>query len=158
MNSVRKSWKIGLLAGAALAVGITFGTVGSDVASADGHLYKERNTAMKMIGGNMKKLGQAVAGGDNVAAATAAETIATISDNVPALFETKSIPAESRAKPEIWDNFDDFKSKAAAMATAARKVAADAKSGNMGSDPKAVVGSIGATCGACHKVYRGPKV
>ena len=61
-------------------------------------------------------------------------------------------------KPQESQKGPNFKAKAAAMGDAARKVAADAKSGNLGSDPKAVVGSIGATCGACHKVYRGPKV
>jgi cytochrome c556 len=73
------------------------------------------------------------------------------------LFKDKEIPVESRAKPEIWDSMADFNAKAAAMGTAADKVAASAAAGTMGSDPKAVVGSIGATCGACHKVYRGPK-
>ena len=52
----------------------------------------------------------------------------------------------------------DFNAKAAAMGTAADKVAADAAAGTLGSYPKAVVGSIGATCGTCHKVYRGPEV
>ncbi len=157
MNSVRKTWKIGLLAGSALAVAVAFGTVGSDIATADGHAYKERNAAMKSLGGAMKRLGGAVGAGNNADAAAAARTIAGVGDRVAELFEAKSIPDESRAKPEIWDNFDDFKAKAAAMSAAANKVAADAEGGNLASDPKAVVGSIGATCGACHKVYRGPK-
>jgi cytochrome c556 len=110
---------------------------------------------MKSLGGNIKKLGGAVAGGD---AEAAAKAISAVAAKMPELFKDKEIPAESRAKPEIWDNMADFNAKAAAMGTAADKVAASASAGTLGSDPKAVVGSIGATCGTCHKVYRGPKV
>lgn len=155
MYSVRNTLRIGLIAATTFAVAAAFGTFSSDVASADGHHYKERNAAMKSLGGNIKKLGGAVAGGD---AEAAAKAISAVAAKMPELFKDKEIPAESRAKPEIWDNMADFNAKAAAMGTAADKVAASAAAGTLGSDPKAVVGSIGATCGTCHKVYRGPKV
>lgn len=158
MNSVRKTLRIGLIAASALAVVAAFGTFSSDVASADGHHYEERNTAMKSLGGNMKKLGAAVGSGNAAEAEAAAKAISAVAAKIPALFMEKDIPEKSRAKPEIWDNMADFNAKAAAMGAAADKVAADAAAGTLGSDPKAVVGSIGATCGACHKVYRGPEV
>ncbi|MBT5570536.1 MAG: cytochrome c [Alphaproteobacteria bacterium] len=157
MYSVRKILRIGLFAATTFVVAAAFGTFSSDVASADGHHYKERNAAMKSLGGNMKKLGGAVAGGNAADAEAAAKAISAVAAKMPALFKDKEIPAESRAKPGIWDNMADFNAKAAALGAAADKVAASAAGGTMGSDPKAVVGSIGATCGACHKVYRGPK-
>jgi len=158
MFSVRKNLRIGLLAATTFAVAAAFGTFGSDVASADGHLYKERNAAMKSVGGNMKKLGGAIAGGNAADAEAAAKAISAIAAKVPELFKDKSIPAESRSKPEIWENLADFNAKAAAMGTEADKVAASAAAGTLGSDPKAAISGLGATCGACHKVYRGPKV
>ncbi len=157
MVSVRKTLKFGTLAAIAVAVGVAFGTAGSDVASAAGHVYKERNAAMKMMGGAMKKLGEAVGAGNNADAAAAAKEIAAIADKIPELFKANAIPSDSRAKPEIWTNMDDFNAKAAAASAAANKVASDAMGGSLGSDPKAVVGSIGATCGGCHKVYRAEK-
>jgi cytochrome c556 len=157
MVSVRKTLKFGTLAAVAVAVGVAFGTSGSDVASAAGHAYKERNAAMKSMGGAMKKLGAAVGAGNNADAAAAAKEIAAIADNIPAMFKVNAVPADSRAKPEIWTNMDDFTAKAAATAAAANKVASDAMGGSLASDPKAVVGSIGATCGGCHKVYRAEK-
>lgn len=157
MVSVRKTLKFGTLAAVAVAVGVAFGSAGSDVASADHHNYEKRNAAMKSMGGAMKKLGGAVGAGNNADAAAAAKEIAAIADSIPELFAAKEMTSESRAKAEIWDNMDDFKAKAAATAAAANKVASDAMGGSLASDPKAVVGSIGATCGACHKVYRGPK-
>ena len=158
MFSVRKNLRISRLAATTFAVVAAFGTFGSDVASADGDHYKERNAAMKSLGGNMKKLGGAVAGGNAADAEAAAKAISAVAAKIPALFAEKDIPAESRAKPEIWDNTADFNAKAAAMGTEADKIAASAAAGTLGSDPKAALGDIGATCGACHKVYRGPKV
>jgi cytochrome c556 len=157
MFSVRKSFDIGLFAATAFAVVAAFGTFSSNDAYANGHHYKERNAAMKSLGGNMKKLAGAVAGGNAADAEAAAKAISAIAAKTPALFKEKEIPAKSRAKPDIWDNMADFNAKAAAMGAAADKVSASAASGTLGIDPKAVVGTIGATCGACHKVYRGPR-
>lgn len=158
MFSVRKTLRIGLFAATTFAVVAAFSSFSSDEASADGHHYKDRNAAMKSLGGNMKKLGGAVAGGNKADAAAAAKAISTIAAKTPALFEHKEIPTASRAKPGIWDNMADFNAKVAALVAAADKVAAGAAAGTLGSDPRPVVGSIGKTCGSCHKVYRGPKV
>jgi cytochrome c556 len=157
MFSVRKSFGIGLFAMTAFAVVAAFGTFSSNDVYADGHHYKERNAEMRSLGGNMKKLGGAVAGGNAADAEAAAKAISAAAAKMPALFRDKEVPTKSRAKLSIWDNMADFNAKAAAMEAAADKVAASAAGGTLGNDAKAVVGSIGANCGACHKVYRGPK-
>ena len=143
---------------AVVAVGIAFGTIAispSDAQMSD--LAKQRVAAMKTMGGNLKKLGEAVGGGDNAAAAAAATEINRISSQIPSLFPEGSGTGETRAKSEIWQDFADFRSKANAVEAASAKVVADANGGNLGSDPKAVVGSIGSNCGACHKAFRAPK-
>jgi cytochrome c556 len=61
--------------------------------------------------------------------------------------------APTKAKPEIWQNMDDFKSKAAALEIATTKFTETAKSG----DPKLVaagLGEVGKACKACHDQYR----
>ena len=97
------------------------------------------------------------AAGNNVDAQAAAMKISATAAEIPARFKDGK-PGANRAKPEIWTNFADFTAKANDLKAAADGVAADAAAGKLGSDPKAVVGKIGATCGACHKAYRGPKV
>jgi len=157
MISDRKASKFGTVAAAAVAVGVAFGIAGSDVASADHHNYEKRNAAMKSMGRAMKKLGAAVGTGNNADAAAAAQEIAALADSTPELFAVKEITDKSRAKDEVWTNMDDFTAKAAATASAAKKVASDAIDGTLAKNQKAIVGSIGVTCGGCHKVYRAEK-
>lgn len=157
MILVCKTHKIAFFTATTFTVLAAFGTFSSDVASADGHHYKERNAAMKSLGGNMRKLAGAVAGGNATDAEAAAKAISAISAEIPNLFKDRELPSESRAKPGIWDNMADFNAMAAASGAAADKVAASAADGTMGNDPRIVVGTIGTTCGACHKAYRGPK-
>ena len=120
--------------------------------------YEERNMVMKSLGGAMKKLGAAVATGDTAEMQNLANQISSSAVRMPALFEGQGPSDQSRAKAEIWLNFDDFTAKANALKIAADSVAADAADGKLGSDPTTIVGKIGATCGACHKAYLGPKV
>lgn len=157
MKITSKNVKRALGAAAIVAVGIAFGTMSispSDAQQSD--ITKERVAAMKQNGGNLKKLGAAVAAGDNAAAAAAAAEINEVASRIPSLFPEGSGAGETNAKPDIWQDFADFRSKANAVETASAKIVADANAGNLGSDPKAVVGSIGQNCGACHKAYRKP--
>ncbi|MEP4380416.1 MAG: cytochrome c [Alphaproteobacteria bacterium] len=155
MFTVRKLTKTGLIAGAALALAVAFTSFSSIDVSADNHA--DRSAAMKSLGGALKALGGAVAGGNAAEAQQIAAKVSETAAEIPELFKDGK-PGENRAKAEIWTNFADFTAKANALKAAADSVAADAAAGKLGSDPKAVVGKIGATCGACHKAYRGPKV
>lgn len=59
----------------------------------------------------------------------------------------------TRAKPEIWDNMDDFKQKMDDFKTAAAALNVAAEGG----DQKAVaaaVGDVGGACKACHDEYK----
>lgn len=58
----------------------------------------------------------------------------------------------TRAKPEIWDNLDDFVSKYVALQTAVAALQAAAGTGLDGM--RAAVGPVGAACQACHQSYR----
>lgn len=58
----------------------------------------------------------------------------------------------TRAKPDIWDNLDDFVAKFTALQDAA--VALQASAGNGVDDLRAGVGAMGASCQACHQAYR----
>jgi cytochrome c556 len=59
----------------------------------------------------------------------------------------------TKAKPEIWENMDDFKAKAEKMQAETAKLLQAAQTG----DPaalKAQVGETGKACKACHDNYR----
>ena len=157
MKFTSKIVKRALGAAAVVAVGVAFGTAGigpSDAQMSD--LTKQRVAAMKQNGGNLKKLGAAVAAGDNAAAAAAATAINEVASKIPSLFPEGSGTGDTNAKPEIWQDFAGFRKIANSLESAAAKVVADANAGNLGSNPKAVVGSLGENCGACHKAYRVP--
>ena len=157
MKVTSKILKRTLGVAAVIAVGVAFAT--ANISPSDAQMSdaaKKRVAAMKTMGGNMKKLGGAVAGGDNAAAAAAATEINSISSQIPSLFPDGSGTGDTNAKPEIWQNFADFRSKANGVESVSAKVIADANAGTLGSNPKAVVGSIGKACTACHNTYRVP--
>lgn len=60
---------------------------------------------------------------------------------------------KTRAKPEIWDDMDDFKEKLAAFRTEATKLAEVAASGDEDA-MKAQFGATGKTCKSCHDEYK----
>lgn len=61
--------------------------------------------------------------------------------------------APTKAKPAIWENMDDFKSKAATLEQVTAKFAETARTG----DPKLIaagLGEVGNACKSCHDKYR----
>ncbi|MEM8581888.1 MAG: cytochrome c [Pseudomonadota bacterium] len=61
----------------------------------------------------------------------------------------------TRAKPEIWEDFDDFASKWAAVATAADGLPDAVGDGVAAIGP--ALGALGGTCKDCHDTYRAPR-
>jgi cytochrome c556 len=75
---------------------------------------------------------------------------------IPDAFETKIAEGRTDAKPEIWDNWDDFVAKAKALGNESEKLAAAAATGDM----KAVaphVKAVSDACRGCHDSYRKPE-
>ena len=61
----------------------------------------------------------------------------------------------TRAKVEIWDNFDDFASKWGAVNEKAMGLQEVAATGQEALGP--ALGQLGGTCKACHDEYRAPR-
>lgn len=68
---------------------------------------------------------------------------------IPAAFEAKEMDPKSTALPAIWDNWEDFVTKANAMGAAAEQLDASAQEW-IGPG----MGALGGSCSACHKAYR----
>ena len=106
---------------------------------------------------SMRFLGNAIHSGDKAGMLQNAKVIAEGSKAYGGLFPIGSDVGETRAKPGIWENPDDFRSKVVEYQQAAEALLEIAKSG----DPDKVNDALrvaGRACAACHRPYRaGPR-
>ena len=138
-------------------------------AFADGHAtpdlesaVKARQANMSMIGYNTGILGDMAKGElayDAAMATAAAENLsAAAAMNRMVLWmegSEQGVVAGTRAKAEIWTDADEFDQSAVALETAAAAMISAA--GTDLDSLRAAMGPIGASCGDCHKAYRGPR-
>jgi len=113
---------------------------------------KARMELMGQIKNNIGMLGGMAKGAVEFDAAKAEAAKAGLIANakaIPAAFEANATDPKSEALPAIWENWDDFKSKAVAMETAVGSVDVSSLEGVQGG-----MRTIGGSCGGCHKVYR----
>lgn len=68
-------------------------------------------------------------------------------------FPPSSAGAKSEAKPELWENLDDFKQRMQDLEKATAKLAEVAKSGDEGA-MKAEFGAAAKVCKGCHDEYQ----
>lgn len=131
------------------------------IVQADGHLgkIKERQDAMKAVGGGMGVIVKTAKGKmafDAAAIKSAALTIKTNLEKSASLFPDgtgEDSGVENRAKPEIWLDTEGF--------AAALKKAIDAAD-NMSkvtamADLMPALGQLGGGCKGCHEKFRAPK-
>ncbi len=113
-----------------------------------------RMDAMSEVGARTRVLGQMTKGElpfDAELARDAAAQIAALAAKAPGLFAAPEDDPKSEARPEIWENFEDFEARSADLEAAARAAAGSVE------DPatlRSALGAIGATCKACHERYR----
>lgn len=111
-----------------------------------------RINLMKTLGEQASAIGKIMQGKvkttDNLAAH--AETIALNVAAARKAFEAKVVGGT--ATQAVWDNWKDFDTRFAALETAAKDVAATAKSGGLDAAKPKVAGLF--TCKSCHDVYR----
>ena len=139
-----------------LAVGIGLVMVSS--ASAVMSPAKQRQAAMKALGGHMKAIGAVAKGKAPYSAAIPvhAQAIDEIAQYMGLLFPAGSGGMETRAKPEIWSDAAGFAGKLDALTAATPALVAAAKTGDAGAIG-AALGGVGKNCGGCHKPFRVPK-
>ncbi len=111
-----------------------------------------RQTLMGTVGMNTKVLGE-MAGGkvafDAAAAEAAKAALADAAGKIAATFEPQGTDAESKAKPDIWTNWEDFLAKADGLAKAAGALDATTLEGL-----QAGMAGVGGTCKDCHSKYQ----
>ncbi len=117
-----------------------------------------RQKIMAAVGGHAGAIGAIVKSKlpEQDAIAALAEAVAKTADTVPAAFSHALHEGATDAKPEIWDNMDDFLTLNDAMRKASLALADAARKGDPAVVKKAMR-DFSKSCGACHRSYRKPK-
>jgi cytochrome c556 len=147
------------LCGIALATAIGFaGVAGLSQAQTD--VIKQRQADMKANGASMKAInGILEANGPAADVAAEATKINAKAMEIATLFPAGSDqpagsePGQTKAKPEVWQNPDDFAAKLKALQDESAMLITAANGGDMAAI-KAQYEKLGGTCGGCHKVYK----
>ena len=82
-----------------------------------------------------------------------AEGLAYWGASIPGLFPAGSGGGESRARPEIWTNWEDFGAKALTLRQAASRLLQRARAGDAAGFATEAA-AVEAACTACHTAYR----
>ena len=137
-----------------LAIILVFATAVQSHSNVESETIKARMKAMSSISDNMRVLGKMMKGIDEFdleKAKAAIGNIAVLAAQTPELFEIEAVDPNAEAKPEIWTNFDDFVEKALTL----ENVALNVGSGLTDEEGlRNAMMSLGATCKACHRLYR----
>ena len=115
---------------------------------------KARMDAMSGIGAEMKILGLMSKGAtafDVDSARAAAAAIVAHAAATPGLFAAREDDPKSEAKPDIWENFDDFTAKAVELENLAMSLSTSI---DQFDDLGPAMAALGATCKSCHAAYR----
>ena len=123
----------------------------SVVAQAD--VIAERKANFKANAAAMKAINAALGGGDFDTVITQATTIADWARVMPDYFPENSDMGDTKARAEIWMDFDGFTSRASANEKSALTLISTAKTG----DVSATIGALkqlGGTCKSCHDNFK----
>ena len=91
---------------------------------------------------------------DAPAFALKAERVAFLSTLPLEGFVPDSLVGDTEAKPEIWDDMEDFKSRMQTFETEAGKLAEVAKGAGAVADVAPQFGEVGQACKDCHDEYK----
>jgi cytochrome c556 len=118
-------------------------------------VMKVRHDGMEAISDANKALHRALGASDIPAVGANAARIAQLSQQASTWFPAGTGPdvAKTRAKPDVWQNSEDFAAKLRAFQTAARALQL-AAAGNNVAAMNARFADLGGACKACHDKYR----
>jgi cytochrome c556 len=77
-------------------------------------------------------------------------------DNILDFFPAGSLSEKSRAKPEIWEKWDEFSQQPSKVKKAAQELGEAAKTKDE-VEVKAKLKALGEACESCHKSFRAPR-
>ena len=131
---------------------ILIGFLGFNMAATADVIF-DRKAGFKANAVSMKAIAAAIGGGDYKTVINQAATISSWAQKIPNYFPEGSGSGNTKARAEIWVNFDDFTALSKANQTAANRLLTAAKSGDSGAMMEGLK-YLGSSCKACHKLYK----
>jgi cytochrome c556 len=120
---------------------------------AQADVVEKRQKLMKLNSADAKAIKKALGEKDSKTVEVKAKEIMGNMDKVLELFPKGSTAENSRAKPEIWDRWDEFSKHPGKVKKAAQELVDAAKSGD-DSKSGAKFKALGDACNACHNDFR----
>ena len=121
-----------------------------------GDVVADRQRLMKLNGASWADAQAKFKAGNIEAIAVNAETMAINSLHIPLLFPQGSLTDKSKAKPEIWQKWNEFEATAKNLGTWAERLRDTARTKDAAAT-EVVMKEYGAkACGACHQPFRVP--
>jgi cytochrome c556 len=121
-----------------------------------GDIVADRQRIMKLNGASWVDAQAKIKAGNFEAVAVNAETMALNAEHIPMLFPKGSLTDKSKAKPEIWERWNEFTAAAKAMQTESEKLRDAARAKNQ-AQVEAIAKDFGRNaCGSCHQPFRVP--
>ena len=120
---------------------------------AQADVIAERKANFKANAAAMKAINAALGNSDFETVVTQATTIADWARVMPNYFPENSDSGDTKARADIWMNFNDFKNRASTNEKAALTLISTAKT----RDVSATIGalrSLGGTCKSCHNNFK----
>lgn len=132
------------------------GGMEADMDTPAGQAYMYRESVMTLLANKLGLIGGMAREEiplDEAKFVKATADLAALASMLPDGFETDDIAPQSRSLPVIWQQRDDFDSKANDLIQASQGLADAAQRGGFSAAQGLVQGTQG-TCGACHRMYR----
>ena len=141
---------------AVVACGVGLAGAQSMMKIGSGDVVADRQRLMKLNGASWKDAQDKFKAGNVEAIVVNAETMAINAEHIPLLFPKGSLTDTSKAKPDIWEKWDDFEKAAKNLEAWAEKLRDTAKTKDVAAT-EAVVKDFGRNaCGTCHTPFRQP--
>ncbi len=140
-----------------LAIFLVFSVAASQMAFANDvdSLIKERVAGFKKSKKSIEEIGRAIDKQDNAALVEQAVWLQKFAAKIPELYpENAKGGFFSRAKKSIWDNFDDYKEKAADFNKSAMHLEKLASANASQNELTQQLKNLEQSCQSCHKPYR----
>jgi cytochrome c556 len=151
---------VGALLSLSLVTACGQGPAGGDTAAleetAEGRAFLYRQAVMRVAANKSATIGAMARGevpADEAAFAKAVNDLNVVAGMMTEGFMPQGTPGGSRALPEVWTNWADFESKAAALTTATQGLAEATRTGGFAAGSP-LVQSTAQNCGGCHRTYR----
>ena len=153
----RRAITVTLVVGS-LAAGLLAGCATGDqkMMMGSGDIVADRQRIMKLNGASWADAQAKIKAGNFEAVAVNAETMALNAEHIPMLFPKGSLTDKSKAKPEVWEKWNEFTAAAKTFQTESEKLRDAARAKNQ-AQVEALAKDFGRNaCGTCHTPFRVP--